>query len=112
MVATSMGRNKKAVANFLGQTDTGATECYMHAADPDLWEIAQRLEAEIGDLPAEAEQHAHTGVKSGVSGVKDGVDFGVEACSQVSPDVSKRDYWRTERWPSGRRRTPAKRVWG
>jgi integrase len=55
MVTTSMGRSKKAVADFLGQTDTGATERYMHAAKPELWEVARRLEQEI-DLREEVEK--------------------------------------------------------
>lgn len=46
-VATGMGRSKKAVAQFLGQTDTGATERYMHSAQPELWEVAHRLEREV-----------------------------------------------------------------
>jgi integrase len=118
-VATSMGRSKKAVAQFLGQSDTGATERYMHAADPELWEVAQRLEAEIGELPREAAQAQFTGVNSGVnrsknegSGVKNGVNLSAAGCSQVSADVGKSSRLRRERWPSGRRRTPAKRVWG
>ena len=49
-VAAQMGKSKKAVAKFLGQSDTGATERYLHAADPELWEVAQRLENEIGAI--------------------------------------------------------------
>jgi len=118
-VATKDGRSKKAVAKFLGQTDTGATERYMHTAEPELWEIAQRLEAEIGDLSAVAAQAPFTGVNSGVNrvenaaaGVKNGVNPSVDGCTQMPPDVGKRSDLRLERWPSGRRRTPAKRVWG
>ena len=70
MVATSMGKSKKAVAQFLGQTDTGATERYMHAVEPELWAVAQRLEAELSALPAEAAVAQIGGVKSGVSGLE------------------------------------------
>jgi integrase len=118
-VATSMGRSKKAVAKFLGQADTGATERYMHAADPELWEVAQRLEAEIGGLPREVAQAQFTGVNPGVNrsenevaGVNAGVNSDGASCSQTTPDVRKSIRLRRERWPSGLRRTPAKRVWG
>ncbi len=100
------------MAQFLGQTDTGATERYMHAAEPELWAVAQRLEAELSAIPAEAAVAQIGGVKSGVSGVKNGVKMDAVGCSQPSPDVGKRSSFRLERWPSGRRRTPAKRVWG
>ena len=112
MVATSMGKSKKAVAQFLGQTDTGATERYMHAAEPELWAVAQQLEAELGVLPEAHAVAEIAGVKNGVSGVKNGVNLVAASCSQVRRDVGKSSDLRLERWPSGRRRTPAKRVWG
>src|SRR5262249_12710547 len=69
-----------AVAQFVGQTDTGAPERYMHAVEPELWAVAQQLEAELGVIPAElgvipneAAVAQIGGVKSGVSGVKNGV---------------------------------------
>jgi integrase len=51
------GRNKKAVAKFLGHSNTNVTDRYMHAADPELWEIAKAMEAEFAELaqPATAE---------------------------------------------------------
>ena len=111
-VATSMGKSKKAVAQFLGQTDTGATERYMHTVEPELWAVAQRLEAELGTLPEQAAVAQIGGVKSGVSGVKNGVNLDAVGCNPVSRGVGKSSSFRLERWPSGRRRTPAKRVWG
>jgi hypothetical protein len=102
MVATSMGKSKKAVAQFLGQMDTGATERYMHAAEPELWAVAQQLEAELGVIP-EAAAVAQMG------GVKNGVNSDALGCSQLRRDVGKSGDFRLERWPSGRRRTPAKR---
>ena len=113
------GATKKPSPSFFGQADTGATERYMHAADPDLWEVAQRLEEEIGDLPREVAQAQFTGVNPGVNrsenevaGVKNGVNLDAASCNQMSADVGKSRRLRRERWPSGRRRTPAKRVWG
>jgi integrase len=44
------GRNKKAVAKFLGHANTSVTERYMHAADPELWEIAKSMESEFSEL--------------------------------------------------------------
>jgi len=42
-----------AVANYLGQADTGATERYLHALDSELWDVARHLEAELAaELPA------------------------------------------------------------
>ena len=46
-VASAMGKNKKAVATFLGHADTHATERYMHFTEPEKWEVARRLEAEL-----------------------------------------------------------------
>lgn len=46
-VASTMGKNKKAVASFLGHADTHATEAYMHAIDAEKWEVARRLEEEL-----------------------------------------------------------------
>jgi integrase len=43
-VATAGGGSKKAVARFLGHSDTGATERYMHAVDAELWAVAERLQ--------------------------------------------------------------------
>ena len=105
MVATSMGKSKKAVALFLGHQDTGATERYMHAVEPGLWAVAQQLEAELGTLP-EAPAAAVIG------GVKNGVNLDAASCNQTTGPVGKSKSFRLERWPSGRRRTPAKRVWG
>lgn len=47
LVAAQMGKSKKAVATFLGQDDTAATERYLHYAQPELWEIARELEARV-----------------------------------------------------------------
>lgn len=61
--AVGMGKSRKAVASFLGQTSTGATERYMHALDPELWEIAAHLERELA-LQMAAEKAAEvTGAK-------------------------------------------------
>lgn len=49
-VASKMGKNKRAVAEYLGQSDTAATDRYMHFDNPELWEIAQRLEQELAEL--------------------------------------------------------------
>jgi integrase len=46
-IATQMGKSKKAVAKFLGHSNTGATERYMHVLEPEMWEVARRLEAEM-----------------------------------------------------------------
>lgn len=46
LMATSMGKSKKAVADYLRHTSTSATERYMHSLKPELWEVAQRLEDE------------------------------------------------------------------
>lgn len=46
--AVSMGRSKKAVAQFLRHSDTSITERYLHAIDSELWDVARRLEAEVG----------------------------------------------------------------
>jgi len=112
MVATSMGKSKKAVALFLGQQDTGATERYMHAVEPELWAVAQHLEAELGAIPEVAAVAQMGGVKTGVSGVKNGVNLDAAGCNQMTANVRKSSQFCLERWPSGRRRTPAKRVWG
>jgi integrase len=47
MIATRMGKSKKAVADFLGHSDTNVTERYMHALNPEIWEVAKRLEKEM-----------------------------------------------------------------
>jgi hypothetical protein len=111
MVATQLGKSKKAVAQFLGRTDTGATERYMHAVEPELWEVAQRLEAELGVIPDEAAVAQIAGVKSGVSGVKNGVNLDAVGCSQTTAVVGKSRPVRLERCPSGRRGTPGERVY-
>jgi integrase len=111
MVATQLGKSKKAVAQFLGQTDTGATERYMHAAEPELWEVAQRLEAELGELRESEDMALVAGVKSGVSGVKNGVNLDAVGCNQATANVGKSRSLRTERCPSGRRGTPGERVY-
>lgn len=49
MTATSMGKSRKAVADFLGHTTTAVTERYMHALQPEMWEVARRIEAELAD---------------------------------------------------------------
>lgn len=46
--AAAMGKNRKAVAAFLRHEDSGVTEIYLHAMQPEVWEIARRLEAEMG----------------------------------------------------------------
>ena len=86
-------------------TDTGATERYMHAVEPELWAVAQQLEAELGALP---EAHA----VAQIGGVENGVNLDAAGCNQTTAKVGKSGRLRWERWPSGRRRTPAKRVWG
>lgn len=60
-VATAGGGSKKAIAKFLGHTNTGVTERYMHAVDSELWEVAERLQAEMADMvPAEEVKPAGT----------------------------------------------------
>ncbi len=49
-VAANMGKNPKAVSKFLGQSSTGATERYMHAIDPQICEVAERLEREMAAI--------------------------------------------------------------
>jgi hypothetical protein len=44
------GANSKAVANFLGQSTTKAAEIYIHAADGESWDVAQRLETGMADI--------------------------------------------------------------
>ena len=41
-----------------------------------------------------------------------GVNLAAGSCSRAQRDVGKPSRFRLERWPSGRRRTPAKCVWG
>ena len=93
------------------QMDTGATERYMHAVEPELWEVAQRLEAELGELRKSEEMARVGGVKSCVSGVKNGVNLDAVGCSQLPRDVGKSRSLDTERCPSGRRGTPGERVY-
>jgi integrase len=50
LVATSMGKSKKAVANFLGHTNTAATERYLHVLDAEMWDVAKRREREMADV--------------------------------------------------------------
>ena len=52
-----MGKIKKAVALFLGQTDTGTTERHLHTVEPKLWAMARRLEAELGTPPRKSPLH-------------------------------------------------------
>jgi hypothetical protein len=47
-----------------------------------------------------------------IGGVKNGVNLDAAGCNQTTANVGKSGRLRLERWPSGRRRTPAKRVWG
>lgn len=49
-IAVGMGKSIKAVGQFLGHSDTTATEVYMHVADPELWAVAKRLEQEFSDV--------------------------------------------------------------
>lgn len=49
-LTSKSGRNKKAVAKFLGHSNTNVTDRYMHAADPELWEIARAMETEFTEL--------------------------------------------------------------
>lgn len=49
-VATAGGGSLKAIGSFLGHTNTKATERYMHAMDPEVWEIARRLEREMAEV--------------------------------------------------------------
>lgn len=62
-VAVRMGRSRKAVAAFLGQSSTGATERYLHAAEPEAWDIAARLEqaliAATGETQGEQQDGEH-----------------------------------------------------
>lgn len=48
--ATAMGKNRKAVAAFLRHEDSGVTEIYLHAMQPEVWEIARKLEGEMTDV--------------------------------------------------------------
>jgi integrase/recombinase XerD len=61
-VATAGGGSRKAIGMFLGHTNAGATERYMHAIDPEVWEVARRLEREMADI---IDQHA-TKTASGI----------------------------------------------
>jgi len=49
MLATSMGKSRRAVADYLGHIGLDATERYMHRLQPELWEVAKRLEREWND---------------------------------------------------------------
>lgn len=80
-------------------------------------ELERRIadaEQQLSDLGIDAEAAVARigGVKSGVSGVKNGVNLDAVGCNQMTVNVEKSSQLRLERWPSGRRRTPAKRVWG
>ena len=52
-VASQAGKNKKAVAKLLRHANTAATERYLHAIDPELWEIAVALEAAVTETQKE-----------------------------------------------------------
>ena len=69
--------------------------------------VVQRLEAELDVIPDEVA----VGQIAGVSGVKNGVNLDAVSCNQATVNVGKSSRLRLERWPSGRRRTPAKRVY-
>ncbi len=45
-----MGKSKKAVADFLGHSDTNVTERYMHALNPEIWAVARQLEKEMDEV--------------------------------------------------------------
>jgi integrase len=47
-VAMRGAKNRKAVSNFLRHESTAITDVYLHAIDAELWEIAERLEQEMG----------------------------------------------------------------
>ncbi len=111
-VAKEAGFARWSSAPSWGTSTDCATERYMHAVEPELWAVAQQLEAELGALPEEPAAAAIGGVKTGVSGVKNGVNLDAASCNQTTGPVGKSKSFRLERWPSGRRRTPAKRVWG
>jgi integrase len=60
-VATAMGKNKKAVATFLGHADTHPTERYLHYVERDMWEVARELEAELSAVIGPPENSVTTG---------------------------------------------------
>jgi integrase len=47
-VASRTGKNKRAIAELLGHSDTHSTERYMHATSNELWEMAGALEDALG----------------------------------------------------------------
>jgi len=65
-VVAKSGANRKAIANFLGQTSMGATDRYVHVVFPEVQQLADRLSAEIG---------GEVGVKLAADG---GVNLGVK----------------------------------
>jgi integrase len=57
-VATAGGGSKKAIARFLGHTNTGVTERYLHTIDAELWAVAARLEAAMVALTPPAREES------------------------------------------------------
>jgi integrase len=49
-LTSAAGRNQKAIAGYLGHSNPSVTARYMHAVDPELWEIADAMQDEFIDL--------------------------------------------------------------
>lgn len=49
MTAARAGKNRRAIADLLGQQSVSATDRYIHAAASEVWEMADALEAALGE---------------------------------------------------------------